>query len=677
MLYFRKFFWHLRNARNLREYLQVLLMVKRFVFFSTKKFAIRVRYRNAVQSGVSHQLFSKRDYRPLISIVVTNYNHGKYLKDRLDTIYAQDYENFEVLLLDDKSNDNSLEILKDYQSRYSTKTRLFINQENSGNGYQQWKKGISNAKGDLIWIAESDDLSESTFLSTLVLNFRNNAVRIAFSNTIFFEIDPSNEIWNLASYWYGHSLLSSSEDWTMFDTDFMSAGMAKCNLIPNVSSVVFRKPSKYQLQASWSEYSFCGDWLFYSHQMSGGLVSYNSKVRNFYRVHPESTIKMNMHTEIFSKEVERAQKEIHELILRPRVLFVLPGLVLGGGEIFPFRFAQICEKYGVVAAVLDLGILQPNDEDLFLNNNSVPLFQPIINYDFVTKWVNKWDLVYSHHASADEICARFKPKNFPHLVSTHGMYEEMEKRDVARLEDLFSKNMPVFTYTLEKNMSGFSKSFLASSRFIKVSNFIPDLTVPHKNQLRLSIGDEIKVCLFSRAIPGKGWSEAVQAVNLARELSGLNIHLYLFGSGPVNEEISRVYSFDWLHQGLSRDPLLTATEMHIGLFLSSYKGESMPFILIEFLAVGLPTVFTSNGLSREMMSDSHGNLGVCLGEVSHGLNIQQAASAILEIIRLDEFARQELKDRMHRKFEYYSEGKNMQSYLAIFQGLIKVGKGQS
>ena len=93
---------------------------------------------------------------PLISIIVPNYNHEKYLKQRLESVFNQTYSNFEVILLDDCSTDSSLNILAEY-IKNSKVSHCIFNEANSGNTFIQWNKGISLAKGDYIWIAESDD----------------------------------------------------------------------------------------------------------------------------------------------------------------------------------------------------------------------------------------------------------------------------------------------------------------------------------------------------------------------------------------------------------------------------------------------------------------------------------------------------------------------------------------
>lgn len=81
----------------------------------------------------------------------------------MDSIYQQTYQNIEVILLDDFSSDNSVEILKQYAKKYPHKTRLVVNEQNSGRVFRQWNKGLALAKGELIWIAESDDYCDTNF----------------------------------------------------------------------------------------------------------------------------------------------------------------------------------------------------------------------------------------------------------------------------------------------------------------------------------------------------------------------------------------------------------------------------------------------------------------------------------------------------------------------------------
>ena len=85
---------------------------------------------------------------PLVSVIVPNYNHARYLKQRLDTVFNQTYQNFEVIILDDKSTDNSLEIINQYKDNPHL-SQIVVNEQNSGSPFKQWDKGIKLAKGEL------------------------------------------------------------------------------------------------------------------------------------------------------------------------------------------------------------------------------------------------------------------------------------------------------------------------------------------------------------------------------------------------------------------------------------------------------------------------------------------------------------------------------------------------
>ena len=105
--------------------------------------------------------------QPAVSVIVPNYNHAPFLRRRLDSIFNQTYQDFEVIILDDCSSDNSKEIIEQYRNRPQI-THIVYNEVNSGSPFKQWAKGFDLAKGEYIWIAESDDWAELNFLEETV-----------------------------------------------------------------------------------------------------------------------------------------------------------------------------------------------------------------------------------------------------------------------------------------------------------------------------------------------------------------------------------------------------------------------------------------------------------------------------------------------------------------------------
>src|ERR1700722_7016247 len=103
---------------------------------------------------------------PKVSVVVPNYNHARYLRRRIDSILQQSYQDFELILLDDCSPDNSREILTSYVD--DPRVRIEFNTTNSGSTFKQWNKGVRLAHGEYVWIAESDDYADARLLERLV-----------------------------------------------------------------------------------------------------------------------------------------------------------------------------------------------------------------------------------------------------------------------------------------------------------------------------------------------------------------------------------------------------------------------------------------------------------------------------------------------------------------------------
>lgn len=105
--------------------------------------------------------------KPLISIAMATYNGEKYLKEQLESIYAQTYENIEVIVCDDRSMDRTVDILDTYHREKGLK--YYVNEENLG-FVRNFEKAINLCTGEYIALADQDDVWLSHKLSTLLEN---------------------------------------------------------------------------------------------------------------------------------------------------------------------------------------------------------------------------------------------------------------------------------------------------------------------------------------------------------------------------------------------------------------------------------------------------------------------------------------------------------------------------
>lgn len=78
--------------------------------------------------------------QPLVSVIIPNYNHARYLPERMESILGQTYKNIEVIILDDCSTDNSRNVIEQYKG-FPQVSQVVYNKENSGRVFRQWKKG--------------------------------------------------------------------------------------------------------------------------------------------------------------------------------------------------------------------------------------------------------------------------------------------------------------------------------------------------------------------------------------------------------------------------------------------------------------------------------------------------------------------------------------------------------
>ena len=144
-----------------------------------------------------------------ISIITSTYNSEKTVKDTLDSILNQTYKDIELLIVDGKSKDNTLEIVRRYEKMFQGKLR-YISEPDKGI-YDAMNKGIRMATGDVVGILNSDDLyMDNKVLEDIANAFNQNNVDAIYGNLIFVEEHDTNKVvrtWKGSQY-YPESFLN-------------------------------------------------------------------------------------------------------------------------------------------------------------------------------------------------------------------------------------------------------------------------------------------------------------------------------------------------------------------------------------------------------------------------------------------------------------------------------------
>ena len=229
--------------------------------------------------------------RPLVSVIVPNYNHERFLTDRLDCIYNQTVQDFEVILLDDCSSDGSISILKRYASHKKT-THYLVNNLSPKGTFIQWEKGIELAQGSFIWIAESDDSCQPEFLENLIVPLLNDdSIGLSFCQSK--RMNADGEItgnWLTHTQDYNNNIFV--DDFILNGTYFIERYLIHKNVIPNVSAVLFRSKSLKEIlpliQKPFFRYN--ADWFYYIQILIHYKVAFISLSLNNFRYHDNSVI---------------------------------------------------------------------------------------------------------------------------------------------------------------------------------------------------------------------------------------------------------------------------------------------------------------------------------------------------------------------------------------------------
>jgi len=129
---------------------------------------------------------------PLITVYITNHNYGKYIKKAIDSVLGQTYKNFELIIIDDGSTDNSKSIIKSYINK---KKIIFIFQKKKGLTVSN-NIALRLSKGKYIIRLDADDWLDFNALQ-IMLNYLEKYPKVALVFPDYYEVDEKGNILNL------------------------------------------------------------------------------------------------------------------------------------------------------------------------------------------------------------------------------------------------------------------------------------------------------------------------------------------------------------------------------------------------------------------------------------------------------------------------------------------------
>lgn len=195
----------------------------------------------------------------LVSIIVASYNHAEYLKQRLDSLLKQSYRNLEIMVVDDCSKDESLNVLEGYK-KYPN-IRIVALERNIGIA-NVYNLGASLSRGEYIMFAECDDFNDSKHVEILLGKLRENenaGVAYCRSNIV----DSKGKVLTDDFRFREMAFKKLCKSDTLIPKHKMQRFLLSTCVIPNMSSALIRKKYFNLVKGFCPKYKACADWDFW------------------------------------------------------------------------------------------------------------------------------------------------------------------------------------------------------------------------------------------------------------------------------------------------------------------------------------------------------------------------------------------------------------------------------
>lgn len=249
---------------------------------------------------------------PEVSVVITCYNYGQYVAGCLESVFAQTYTDYEIILVDDGSTDNSEEQIKPFLQNSRLK---YIRQKNSGQAKAK-NRGIQESRGKFIAFLDADDKWDATKLSKQIPLFLDEHVGVVFSRALY--IDENDQLLDFIL----------TEKYLQPKIGRVTHNLYMNNFVPFSSSVVRKKC--FAEFGGFDEMLPMGiDWDLWLRLSTGCSYAYVNEPLLFYRVgHPgqmskNETTRHRCSDRIMTKFVQQYPDAVDKRTQKKAMLYTL------------------------------------------------------------------------------------------------------------------------------------------------------------------------------------------------------------------------------------------------------------------------------------------------------------------------------------------------------------------
>ncbi len=572
---------------------------------------------------------------PLVSVIIPCYNYGRYLDEALQSVLRQTFPNWEVLIVDDGSTDQStIEKLTEIEKRSYAKVKI-VRQSNAGVSAAR-NNGIRSARGKYICCLDADDCLEPTYLEKCLLVLESRNLDLC----------------------YTHVQLIGDESWVWKTVEFDVQRILKDNCVSTAAvfkKSIWQKAGRYNtnMHHGWEDWDF---WI--SVAEAGGSGAVIPEPLFIYRRHGETRdIKAaEEHSEILLKQIRENHRALYEGSARlpktrrykvtdpfinvlleqtlppitrdkDQILFLLPWMVVGGADNILLGLADALQENGG-AQVHIITTVEP----LPSMGDSTPDFLKVTPYIYKLPGLLEealWYLYIEAYIKQRRIntificgCSFIYPllskikRNAPHVKIIDQLFNdsplghvENNRRFADHIDLTIVPAEKIKTSILEK-YGGKPDGIVAVYHGADSEYFDPDLVDVAESRRKFGIPDDKKVILYVGRLSVE--KNPLLFLDLAAAFRNESDYLFVIrGNGSLLEAVrSRADELrlnNIMFLGIMDEEDMPHLYRLADLFVITSQVEGIPLTIFESLAMNVPVVASDvGGISDVIREGKHG-----------------------------------------------------------------------
>lgn len=227
------------------------------------------------------------DQCPVVSVIVTSYNYERYIAETLESVLKQTYRDFELIVFDDGSKDNSLEIIRSYMVK-DPRMKLFTHKNKANKGLNETLKvALSLANGKIIAFLESDDIWDENYLQRKIEIKEKFGAGIIFNNVFLrYEENAKDRAKELRKH-----IDDNFSKWNLSDQEMKNLDLSQSlyfeNIIPTFSCVMVDKEILKKCNFNAPVERWLDWWLWFQIAQFANFLYVSEKLTG-WRIHAKS-----------------------------------------------------------------------------------------------------------------------------------------------------------------------------------------------------------------------------------------------------------------------------------------------------------------------------------------------------------------------------------------------------